>query len=341
MTGDDIGGDQPGTHAPPNAASTAIAGFWRRLAALLVDGIILGLPMLLFGLALYRWTVSLGESGRLVGFVVALLYFGLLNSAIGGGQTFGKRLLGIRVTDRAGNALSPARSLVRFLVIAIPYFLSGLAFDVDSSSAGLLQRLGDGLVALVVFGGLGTIVYLFIFNRRTRQSLHDLAVGSFVVRGPPTIIPSSLSIARMHWIVVGCWLSLLAIVGMAGVRGPGDAGPLKSLRELQAAIKTQLSVQQVNVRMVGEGIALGTRAPATSFLQVDVYDPRADDVEKLQSAVAGIVLERQPDLLGTQKLIVRVSRGFNLGLAIWSETYAQELDAAGWQARLGPKRTKI
>src|SRR5690348_14117245 len=75
-----------------------IAGFWRRLAAFVVDALILGVPAMLLGFAMFDWAASLGQAGRLIGFVVALLYFGLLNSRLGGGQTLGKRLLGIRVT---------------------------------------------------------------------------------------------------------------------------------------------------------------------------------------------------------------------------------------------------
>ena len=83
---------------PPQAAETAqISGFWRRGAALMIDWLILGLPMLLLGLLMFRWLAGLGQTGRLIGFVVALLYFGLSNSRLSGGQTIGKRLQGIRV----------------------------------------------------------------------------------------------------------------------------------------------------------------------------------------------------------------------------------------------------
>jgi hypothetical protein len=88
---------------------TPIAGFWRRLTAFVIDCLILSVPTLLLGLALFRWVAGLGPTGRLIGFVVALLYFGVLNSHFGGGQTLGKRLLGIRVIDRSGKLLSPIR----------------------------------------------------------------------------------------------------------------------------------------------------------------------------------------------------------------------------------------
>src|SRR5262249_12594392 len=56
---------------PPAIATSPIAGFWRRITALAVDLLILGVPTLLLGLALFRWAVGLGQAGRLVGFVVA------------------------------------------------------------------------------------------------------------------------------------------------------------------------------------------------------------------------------------------------------------------------------
>src|SRR5258708_30891020 len=98
---------------------TLIAGFWGRVAAFVIDCLILSVPTLLLGLALFRWAAGLGPAGRLIGFVVALLYFGVLNSRFGGGQTLGKRLLGIRVADRAGAPLSPMRSFLRLRQVSL------------------------------------------------------------------------------------------------------------------------------------------------------------------------------------------------------------------------------
>jgi len=103
----------------PARERTPIAGLWRRLAALVIDGLTLGVPALLLGLTLFHWASSLGRAGRLIGFVVALLYFGVLNSRFGGGQTLGKRLLGIRVADRAGAPLSPMRSFLRLRQVSL------------------------------------------------------------------------------------------------------------------------------------------------------------------------------------------------------------------------------
>jgi uncharacterized RDD family membrane protein YckC len=325
------------TQLTPATAITPIAGFWRRLVAFLVDLLILGAPTLVFGLALFRWAASLGEGGRLIGFFVALLYFGLLNSHIGGGQTPGKRLLGIRVIRRDGKALSTMRSILRFLVIAVPYFLNGLWFNGDTAPTDLLQYLLFALLIFVVFGGLGAIAYLFVFNQRTRQSLHDLAAGSFVVRGSPTVVPDGLSIARLHLIIVGCWLALI-MPGFA-IYAMHDYSVRETLQprdELRVTIKKQLGLRQVKMEMGIRSVITLRGASTTSFLQVDAWpDDKIDDLNALLPSIASIVLDRLPDLLGNQLLIVQAHRKFDLGIAAWTNSYREAHDAAAWREKLG------
>jgi uncharacterized RDD family membrane protein YckC len=323
----------------PQAAETAqISGFWRRVAAFMIDLMILGLPLLLLGLLMFRWLAGLGQTGRSIGFVVALLYFGLLNSSLGGGQTIGKRLQGIRVVDRSGATLSPVRSIVRFLVIGIPYFLNGLWFDTDAFSVEPPAYLLGVLLDFVVLGGLGATAYLYVFNRRTRQSLHDLAVGSFVVRDPGVPIPTGFAIPRLHLIVTA--LLVLALTGPAiALRTVYKTDLLESLTpgaELESAIKRQLGLLQVNVS-IGSTTTTGMRtgASTTSYLEVSAQagaTPQDDDA--LMLSIARMVLDRHPDLLGKQTLIVRVSRSFDLGIASWSINRREALDAAAWQAKL-------
>ena len=167
--------EEPAAIDPP---PRAIAGFWRRLLAMLVDSMILGIAGLVIAYPFRDQLVHWGPWGRLLGFVVALGYFGCLNSKLAGGQTPGKRLLKVKVVDAAGAPLSLGRSLVRFLPLGAAWFLNGLPLP---SSAAEIPVVGY-LLSIAVFGVGLSIVYLYVFNRRTRQSLHDLLVGSYVVK---------------------------------------------------------------------------------------------------------------------------------------------------------------
>jgi uncharacterized RDD family membrane protein YckC len=330
------------TEAPGDFAATApdavIAGFWRRLAALWIDALVLSVPATLAGLAAFRWASSLGQAGRLIGFGVALLYFGLLNSSLGGGRTIGKRLFGIRVIDRAGGALSPMRSGLRFLIIALPIFLNGLWFDVTPDELKWPIYLAGTVLALVIFGGGGAIVYLFVFNRRTRLSLHDLAVGSFVVRDPPGRVSAAISTPRVHLIVASLWFSavLIGTVIFTWIANrPENIESMKPVAELQRAIRAQFGLQQVKVTLSTTSKSSGGQNSTTSWLQIVAKaDVSQDGLGPLVSDIAAAVLDRDPDLLGRNILTVHVWRGFDLGITNWSDSYNESHDAAAWREKL-------
>lgn len=154
----------------------AFAGIWRRLAAFTIDTVILSIPAFIVGFGYFNWAASLGQAGRLIGFFMLLLYFGYFDSGLGVGQTLGKQLLDIKVVGRTGAMLSPVQAMSRFIIIGIPFFLNGVWINVTSIWQ---QHLILALLTVLIFGLGGSILYLFIFNRRTHQSLHDFFDGEF------------------------------------------------------------------------------------------------------------------------------------------------------------------
>lgn len=83
-----------------------ICGFWRRIGALVVDTLVLGVLGSVAGLFLEDIFVQLGGWGRLIGFVVSITYFGVMNSSLANGQTIGKRILNIKVVDSSNSTIS-------------------------------------------------------------------------------------------------------------------------------------------------------------------------------------------------------------------------------------------
>ena len=85
------------------------AGFWRRFAALLIDGILLGIVNGVLGAILGR------SGGTGLGTLLSLGYFTYFE---GGptGQTIGKRVMGIRVIDfGGGGAIGYGRAFIRWI----------------------------------------------------------------------------------------------------------------------------------------------------------------------------------------------------------------------------------
>ena len=109
--GELVTGDQP------MLAEGRIAGFWIRLFADGLDALVLGAVGFLIATVFRDGLLRLGEKAVLFGIPFTLLYTGVLQSHIGGGQTLAKRLLGLRVLRLDGQFLSLDRSLVRWSIM--------------------------------------------------------------------------------------------------------------------------------------------------------------------------------------------------------------------------------
>jgi uncharacterized RDD family membrane protein YckC len=91
-------------------ASGPRAGFWRRFAGGLIDGILLGIVS-----TVLRSALSNG-AGSGLGLLISLLYFTLMIGS-GRGQTLGQMALGIRVIDfNTGGPIGYGRAFIRWLV---------------------------------------------------------------------------------------------------------------------------------------------------------------------------------------------------------------------------------
>jgi uncharacterized RDD family membrane protein YckC len=91
-------------------ASGPRAGFWRRFAGALIDGILLGIVN-----AVLRSALGTG-GGTGLGLVISAVYFTTLIGAARG-QTLGQMALGIRVIDfNTGGPIGYGRAFIRWLV---------------------------------------------------------------------------------------------------------------------------------------------------------------------------------------------------------------------------------
>ena len=127
------------------AIPEARAGFWRRLGAAVVDGIIVGIAD-----AILR--AALGSVGSVIGIAVSLAYFTFFHGRTG--QTPGDAALGLKVIDLRNGTVQPIgypRAALRWLV-SIPSFF------------------------VILIG------YLWMLWDPEKQTWHDKAAGSVVVK---------------------------------------------------------------------------------------------------------------------------------------------------------------
>ncbi len=189
------------------SGSLTVAGFWRRMLALMLDvAVVWGAGYLLW-MRYREQFVRMGAWGVLVGIGIVMGYCGALNSRVGRGQTLGKRLLGLHVVGKDGMLISLPRSLLRAGVLAVPFFLG-------SGSFWGLPMIPFGLLIFTLSLSLKAgIAYFYLVNYQTCQGLHDLIARTCVVREDPNALGQGFvfpSLSRAYYVGWGALVALCA-----------------------------------------------------------------------------------------------------------------------------------
>jgi uncharacterized RDD family membrane protein YckC len=128
------------------AVATNYAGFFPRLFSLIIDGVILAIIQAVLALVLGSINPNLGNGlGTLIAVVYEVYFF------TSTGQTPAMKLMSIKLVNANGELLTVGPAIIRVLVA----FISGIAL------------------------GIG---YLWMLWDPNKQTWHDKAAGSFVIR---------------------------------------------------------------------------------------------------------------------------------------------------------------
>lgn len=291
-----------------------ISSFWRRIGALFIDTLLLGIFGYVIGLALESTFVQLGGWGRLVGFTIALVYFGIMNSSITGGQTLGKKALKIRVVDSSNAPIGIGKSALRYVILATPFSLNGAQFSNEAMLSYLIYPL-----SLIIFGGLFSILYLYIFNRITRQSLHDLAVGTFVVNAGVEMQEIG-KVWNVHIVIVALLFVVAAIVP-AFTTQLAQSEPFKEMLSVQSALLNEPNVTYATISTnttTFSSTKEGTKTTTYVNSQVFLASNNVSDA-KLARQLASIVVANYPEAINKDTIQIIFTYGYDIGIASkWS-----------------------
>lgn len=300
--------DGPPTPPPQRV----ISGFWRRLAALLLDYLVLGVMGMALGFTFYDSFVHLAAFGRFIGYPIALIYFGLCNSAYGDGKTVGKRALEIEVVDAAGGHLSTGKSFLRALVFTFPFLFNGLTFH------GMWAHpIWVTLFGFVLFIGVIGCAYFFLFNRGTRQVLHDLVVQSWVVRAQPTgPVP-----ARRIWtghLIIGGALCVLIVAGSFALAPLVNSGKFKPLLAASTAVGNEPHVSTVGL-LDGTTVSNfnGLRSVTHYVALTVVVNQKPASYDRSALELVRPVLADRALVRGKDFISVTITYGFDVFVAHW------------------------
>lgn len=312
----------------PPSNTLAIAGFWQRLGAFFLDCLLLGAVGAAAGFFLFDEFVRLGPWGRLVGFCVALAYFGTLNSRFSGGQTLGKRLLKIKVVGKDGSPLPAPKSFLRFLPLSAPWFLNNAQFSVSALLSPWLY-----ILTIAIFGIGLSLVYLYIFNRATRQSLHDIMVGSYVVPAASLGPVDAASTPRVH---LGVCVVLVVASGVTPyfTKGLVAREPFMSLLNIQRRVGSEPWVFHASVQKGTSTTSTDQGKDTTTYLNVTAYLPDSD-IASPERAKRLATLALSADSSARTLNIVQVTLvyGYDIGIASVWHSHNHARTPAQWLAQ--------
>jgi uncharacterized RDD family membrane protein YckC len=302
-----------------------VGALWRRIAAVMVDGLVVGLAGSLIAFPFFDFFSKIGAWGPVFGLFLALPYFAVLNSRWENGQTLGKRLLHLQVVTRQGQPISFGKSFVRYLVLAVPYSLSEMSLPASRTPEGL-----SWLISMIAMG-FGATVYLVLFNRRTRQGLHDLAAGSFVADADECGPMPASSTWWIHYLILGSLFFAVATLGIFENLIYGS-GRISQMSDDVERLESIPDVQSANVEDL---IWKSAGAPAKKILVVSVtWSGEAAHQDSVADEAAKVLLESDATVKDHDSLRVIVVRGYNLGITRAQVTRTFQRTPAEWRARL-------
>jgi uncharacterized RDD family membrane protein YckC len=142
--------------------TSVYAGFWRRVAAVIIDGLLLSVVTVPLTLALGSGDgyaeAARSSGGSAISTVVTWLYYALMESSAKQ-ATVGKMALGIIVTDVEGRRIGFGRATGRYFAKILSALILGIGF-------------------------------LMVAFTQRKQGLHDMLAGTLVIRGQAPSIPA-------------------------------------------------------------------------------------------------------------------------------------------------------
>lgn len=332
----DLKQDEEIIKEPPQ---TSIAGFWRRLFAFIIDGFIVAIPLLILGFAFRDIAFSLGPWGRIIGYALIIPYWGYFNSEKRSGQTPGKQVAKIAVVDNSNQYFSMGKSFLRAFILGLIFMLNGWAVPLFQNPIIAI------VLAIIVVGGTLALIYGLVFNRTTRQGIHDLLVGSYVINAPPDLEAATPRIPRIHQRITFGLLGIGLLIGIVGLLvqrsqptlGIVETGEWEEIQELQSSLMEEgeffsVGVNRVNRSQIGNSTVLRD-------LNIEVWAKTScrrnpGYCDDLVEQVAHTAFEKYDNIENLSGMRIAVVNRFDLGLANGNLTRGTARSMEDWQKEL-------
>lgn len=293
---------------------------FKRLLALIADFIILGIMGYISGLFLEDFYVSLGKYGTLVGSSITIVYFSILQSSIGKGQTLGKKAIGAKVTNLNGEYLSLDKSFLRSFIVFFPI----MNLEIFSNGSNLLILLI--LLMLTIFAS-----FYFILVNKSRRCLHDILFDSIVTNQEVIDIEIDEQNDRSKKKLIPIGVICILMIGM-GIYQTFSENTLSQLLSAKEKIESVDGVITVNEVKSSTTTYSNTNESSSTYTSVEITVRINDknEVNNLESIyfddIYQIIKDEVPDSENVDGIFITLYYGYNIGIASKKQSVTKTFD---------------
>jgi len=301
--------------------------FWNRLGAFLIDVLLLGVLGYILGLLFGSVFIQMGNQGILVGFIISLAYFGLGNSKLLNGHTIGKRFLKLQVVDANFKQLSIVHSILRTLVYTVPYFFIYYNVWIFSAFTTLF------FIKIIIISVFTWVLLIhFALNRSTRQAIHDLLIGSYVISleaYPRQDLKKSKSYPIYISTAIGIVFTCLTIYfNLYIVNSNGSFKEImtlgKQIDDIEGvqglSINKSTNASNLNNEPVSKTVSLVLTINIDNDLISDANQENFQEISLVKDVVK-VVLNDYATHAGLNILLINIVHGYNIGIYKQSKSF--------------------
>jgi len=245
-----------------------------RFFASLIDGLVVKSPI---GFLFYTTTAGFPLT-VLLGLLFHASYYILSHSPVGGGQTLGKRLMGLRVVSISGEPATFGQGTIRYLVFAPPimaFAVLWLGLPIEESPEILFspRYILIALTAVQTFIGLSNTCY-YLVNPQGR-AWHDALAGTIVLKTGKRVDSSTNAqcisektqvIRSGRWMVCGLLIAILVgasvFVRVLVIQHPNAYAS----RTAEEILKTE-NIRMTGMKNDGELLLIDAKYPYSTFVR--------------------------------------------------------------------------
>ncbi|MDG1476851.1 MAG: RDD family protein [Vicingaceae bacterium] len=295
---------------------------FKRVLALFIDFIILGIVGSILGYFLEDFFVSLGVYGTLVGSTITILYFGILQSSIGSGQSLGKKVIKAKLTDLNGNYLTPGQSFLRSVILFLPLMNVGIFAD----GKGMIIALS--LIIALIFSGI-----YFILVNKSRRSLHDILIRSVVVYRNVTELEIDVKndVTMKKIIPIGIIILLIMVNSIYQLFAENKLTELIKAKVMVEKLDGVIVVNQIQSNKSTTTV-YGSENPPYEYSSVNMT-VRLNNKEGVSSydskyfdEIHEIILSEVPEAKEMSAVIISLNYGYTIGIASKTKSISKSFE---------------